>query len=112
MYNRRPIRIDMLNWNDQLFEGLKAVNRNLNAAPLPAKAEKLLRELECCLCSGDGLTEESAFKAVSLLVVDRMLGVTGMRDEMECSHIDGETLRVQMGRNRYGIESLYFTVRP
>lgn len=104
--------MDMQSWNDHLFEGLRTVNHNLHAGALSSKAERLLQELECCLSSGDGLTEGSAFHAVSLLVVDRVLGVTDMRDKMECSHIKGELLRVQMGCNRFGIGSLYFSVRP
>ena len=104
--------MDMQSWNDHLFEGLRTVNRSLNAGALPPKAARLLLELECCLSSGDGLSEGSAFRAVSLLVVDRVLGVTDMRDKMECSHINGEMLRVQMGGNRFGIGSLYFSVHP
>lgn len=103
--------MDMQKWNDNLFEGLRLVNRNLNMEGVPAKAAEMLYDMECCLCSGDGLSRRSAFRASSLSVVDRVLGMIDMRDKMECSYVDGDILRIRMRTNLYGINNLYFSVK-
>lgn len=59
--------------------------------------------MEDCLCSGDGLSPETAFRAKDERVVERVLGVLGVkkvgkdRDEagMVVVHVDRDAMRVK-----------------
>ena len=95
-------------WNDNIFDGIKAVNRNLFKGGLPERAANLLYDMECCLCSGDGLTEGTAFRACDDKVVDRVLGLLGVRDAVRRTSDGDGLIRVDLAENSFGIGSLYF----
>ena len=99
-------------WNENIFNGLKTVNRNLykNRALLTEKATQLLYGMESCLCSGDGLTAETAFRAANERVAERVLGVLGVHEET--SPIDsamGLTV-IPLAGNPFGVRMVYFAL--
>ena len=63
-----------MNWNDHLFDCLSRVNHSLHSfLPVNERAKALLSDMERCLCSGDGLSARSAFRAADPVVADRIL---------------------------------------
>ena len=101
----------MESWNGLIFDNIKIVNRNLNMCNLPEKASRMLYDMEACLCSGDGLTEGSAFRAENRTVADRVLGMTGMPARVGDAKVSGDIVRFRVEPNGYGISDLYFKVR-
>ena len=101
-----------MNWNDTLFDGLRKVNHNLNNGfPLTPRAEQMLTRMESCLCSGDGLTRETALKVTDEDVMDRTLGLLGVRDSVNGVRCENGFSVISLGRNPWGIGELYFVVR-
>ena len=99
------------NWNDNIFNCLRQVNRNLNGIyPQPEKVSALLYGMESCLCSGDGLSKETAFKASNAVVIDRTVSLLGMGKSMRCIDQEGSISVVSFADNPYGIGKLYFRI--
>ena len=97
-------------WNENIFNGLKTVNRNLykNRALLTEKATQLLYGMESCLCSGDGLTAETAFRAANERVAERVLGVLGVHEETgPIGGAMGMTV-IPLAGNPFGVKMVYF----
>ena len=64
--------------------------------------------MERCLCSGDGLTAETAFRAANARVAEHVLGVLGIHEE--AGPIDstmGLTVIPPAG-NPFGVQRVYF----
>ena len=100
-----------MNWNDTLFDGLRKVNRNLNNGfALTPRAEQMLTRMESCLCSGDGLTRETAFRAADEAVMDRTLDILGVRDAVLGIRRDGGVAVVSLRRNPWGVGRLFFVL--
>lgn len=95
-------------WDDNIFDGIKAVNRHLFKDDLTERAASLLYSMECCLCSGDGLSEGTAFRTGDERVVDRVLGLLGVRDAVRRTSSADGLLTVDLAENSFGIDSLYF----
>lgn len=97
-------------WNENIFNGIKTVNRNLNKNRelLTEKASQLLYGMESCLCSGDGLTAETAFRAANERVAERVLGVLGVHEEAD--PMDGAMglTVIPLARNPFGVKRVYF----
>ena len=93
------------------MDGIKAVNRNLHKGGLlPEKAQRLLYSLESCLCSGDGLTPETAFRAADERVADRAVELLGMNGTGGTGRRVGDAAEIPVGENPYGLRSLFFTI--
>ena len=100
-----------MNWNDHLFACLSRVNRSLHSfLPANDRAKALLSDMEGCLCSGDGLTAGSAFRAADAVVMDRILGMLGLREAV-CGlrREDGCSVCTLSG-NPYCVGAVYFTI--
>jgi hypothetical protein len=99
------------NWNKHVMDGIMAVNRNLHKGGfLPEKARQLLYGLESCLCSGDGLSPETAFRARDERVAERAVELLGMNAFSYLSEQDSGTAEVPVGENPYEVHSLFFTI--
>lgn len=99
------------NWNDNIFNCLHLVNSKLHGfCPLPEKASALLSGMESCLCSGDGLSDRTAFKAGCAVVVDRTLNLLGMGGSIRRIEQEDGTTIVSLSENPYGIGKLYFKI--
>ena len=98
-------------WDQHVMEGIKAVNRNLHKGGiLPEKAEHLLYGLESCLCSGDGLSPETAFRAEDGRVADRAVELLGISVSDWTVKRDRKAAVASVGENPFGVRSLYFTI--
>lgn len=108
-----PCAADIAGWDEALFTGLCRVNRSLHApVSMTDGARAFLSDLQACICSGDGLTSRTAFKAGGEKVVDRMLSILGL-EETVSGRRDEEGCRVlSVASNPYGITSLYFLREP
>ena len=97
-------------WNENIFNGLKTVNRNLykNRALLTEKATQLLYGMESCLCSGDGLTAETAFRAANERVAERVLGVLGVHEETSPMDSAMGLTVIPLAGNPFGVKRVYF----
>ena len=101
-----------MNWNDNLLACLCRVNRNLHSfLPVNDRARALLSDMEGCLCSGDGLTARSAFKAADPVVMDRILGMLGLREAVCGLRREDGCSVCTLTSNPYGVDALYFTIR-
>ncbi|MBQ2486549.1 MAG: hypothetical protein II518_05775 [Candidatus Methanomethylophilus sp.] len=99
-----------MNWNDTLFDGLRKVNHNLhNGFALTPRAELLLTRMESCLCSGDGLSPRTAFRAADGTVAERTLELLGVCGSVLGSRQEDGLTVVSLGRNPWGIGRLYFS---
>ena len=101
-----------MNWKDHLFDCLSRVNHSLHSfLPVNECAKALLSDMERCLCSGDGLSARSAFRAADPVVADRILGMLGVRESVSgLRREDGCTLYT-LSENPYGVGNVYFTLR-
>ena len=100
-----------MNWNDTLFDGLRKVNRNLNNGfPLTPRAELMLTRIESTLCSGDGLSPETAFRAADERVAGRTVELLGMSAAAGTARREGAVAEIPVGENPYGVRSLFFTI--
>ena len=99
-------------WNENIFNGLKTVNRNLykNRALLTEKATQLLYGMESCLCSGDGLTAETAFRAANERVAERVLGVLGVHEEADPMDSAMGLTVIPLAGNPFGVKMVYFAL--
>ena len=97
-------------WNENIFNGIKTVNRNLNKNRelLTEKASQLLYGMESCLCSGDGLTAETAFRAANERVAERVLGVLGVHEEADSMDGAMGLTVIPLARNPFGVKRVYF----
>ena len=99
-------------WNENIFNGLKTVNRNLykNRALLTEKATQLLYGMESCLCSGDGLSSETAFRAADGRVIERVLGVLGVvkADDRRCA--SAGVRGIPLAWNPFGVRRVFFAL--
>ena len=97
-------------WNENIFNGIKTVNRNLNKnrEQLTEKASALLYSMESCLCSGDGLSTETAFKAADGRVAERVLGVLGVHEEAGAMDVNEGLTAIPLAGNPFGIQRVYF----
>lgn len=99
-------------WTVNIYNGLMTVNKSLyqTGDTLPAKASELLYSMESCLCSGDGLSTETAFRAADSRVIERVLGVLGVvkADERRCTS-DG-VRGIPLARNPFGVRRVFFAV--
>ena len=98
-------------WNEHVMDGIKAVNRNLHKGGfLPEKAQLLLYGMESCLCSGDGLSPETAFRAADERVAGRTVELLGMSAAAGTARREGAVAEIPVGENPYGVRSLFFTI--
>lgn len=99
------------NWNDNVFNCLRQVNHSLHGEfPLPKRASTLLYGMESALCSGDGLTDGTAFRAGSMTVVDRVVSLLGLGDSVRSVSRDGDVALVSLEDNPFGVNRLYFRI--
>ena len=100
-----------MNWNDHLFACLSRVNRSLHSfLPVNERAKALLSDMEGCLCSGDGLTACSAFRAEDVVVMDRILAMLGLREAVSGLRREQGCSVCTLSDNPFGVRSLYFTI--
>ena len=101
-----------MNWNDHLFDCLSRVNRSLHSfLPVNERAKALLSDMEGCLCSGDGLSARSAFRAADPVVADRVLGMLGVRESVSGQRREDGCTLYTLSENPFGVGSVYFTLR-
>ena len=86
-------------WNKHVIDGILTVNRNLHKGGLlPEKAQRLLYGLEDCLCSGDGLSPQTAFRAQDERVAEKAMELLGMDKHGQLERKDGTTAQVSVAR--------------
>ena len=98
-------------WNKLIFDNLCIVNRCLYKGAPPSHAGELLFSIQCGLCSGDGLSEKSPFKAESQLVADRLLNLLNLKAFIKSTDLQGGMLSVQLVTNPYGIDTVYILIQ-
>ena len=97
-------------WNENILNGIQTVNRNLykSCGLLPEKAAQLLYGMESCLCSGDGLTAETAFRAANERVAERVLGVLGVHKETGPMDSAMGLTVIPLAGNPFGVQRVDF----
>ena len=93
------------------FDNICIVNRCLYKGAPPSHAGELLFSIQCGLCSGDGLSENSPFKAESQLVADRLLNLLNLKAFIKSTDLQGNMLSVQLDTNPYGIDTVYILIQ-
>lgn len=97
-------------WDDNILDCIKAVNRNLHhGGALPMKASEMLYDMECCLCSGDGLYPSSAFRVSSQTVMSKVISILGLNGDT--AHDVRGYERIDLERNIYSLERLWFKIK-
>ena len=97
-------------WNKHVMDGILTVNRNLHkGGMLPEKAQQMLYGLEDCLCSGDGLSPQTAFRAQDERVAEKAMELLGM-DRQGQPERKGSISQVPVDENPYGVHALYFSI--
>lgn len=97
-------------WNEHVMDGIVAVNRNLHkGGMLPEKAQRMLYELEDCLCSGDGLSPQTAFRAQDERMAAKAMELLGMGSHGRLEKKDGVTAQVPVDDNPFGVHTLFFS---
>ena len=98
-------------WDKHVMDGLLAVNKDLHKGGLlTEKAQRMLYGLEDCLCSGDGLTPQTAFRAQDERVAAKAMELLGMDGREPLERMDGTTAQVAVNDNPYGVHALYFSI--
>ena len=98
-------------WDKHVMDGIVAVNRNLHKGGLlPEKAQWMLYGLEDCLCSGDGLSPQTAFRAQDERVAAKAMELLGMDSRGPLKRVGGSTTQVPVDDNPYGVQALYFSL--
>ena len=97
-------------WNETIFAGIRKVNQCLYSGQLPEKAEAMLYMMEDCLCSGDGLSPETAFRAKDERVVEKVLGMLGVKKVGGVRDDAGVTV-VRVEGNVMGVNEIFFSFR-
>lgn len=93
------------------MDGLLVVNKDLhNGGMLPEKAQRMLYGLEDCLCSGDGLSPQTAFRAQDERVAEKAMELLGMDSHRPLERKDGSTAQVSLDENPYGVQALFFSI--
>ena len=96
--------------NKHVMDGIVAVNRNLHkGGMLPEKAQQMLYGLEDCLCSGDGLSPQTAFRAQDERVAEKAMELLGMDGRGEPER-KGTISQVPVDDNPYGVHALFFSI--
>ena len=98
----------MTPWETLIFDKICKVNHNLEVSGLPEKAREALYGLESSLCSGDGLTPGSAFKAKDEDGINRMVSLLGLNRDLDEKPSYAGVQVVSVGENMFGIDKLYF----
>ena len=98
-------------WNEHVMDGIVAVNRNLHkGGMLPEKAQRMLYGLEGCLCSGDGLSPQTAFRTQNERMAVKAIELLGLDSHGPLERIGGTTAQVPVDENPYGVQALYFSL--
>ena len=84
--------MDLEKWNKLIFDNICIVNRCLYKGVPPSHAGELLFSIQCGLCSGDSLSENSPFKAESQLVADRLLNLLNLKAFIKSTDLQGNML--------------------
>ena len=103
--------MDLEKWNKHIFDNICIVNRCLYKGAPPSHAGELLFSIQCGLCSGDGHSEKSPFKAESQLVADRLLNLLNLKAFIKTTDLQGGMLSVQLATNPYGINTIYILIQ-
>ena len=97
-------------WDKHVMDGIVAVNRNLHkGGMLPEKAQRMLYGLEDCLCSGDGLSPQTAFRAQDERGAEKAMELLGM-DRQGQPERKGAISQVPVDENPYGVQALLFSI--
>lgn len=97
-------------WDKHVMDGIVAVNRNLHkGGMLPEKAQRILYGLEDCLCSGDGLSPQTAFRAQDERVAAKAMELLGV-DSHGLPERKGAISQVPVDENPYGVHTLFFSI--
>lgn len=98
-------------WDKHVMDGILTVNRSLHKGGLlPEKAQQMLYGLEDCLCSGDGLSPQTAFRAKDERVIEKVLELLRMGIHEQLERSDGGCAKVSVGENPFGVRALYFSI--
>ena len=71
----------------------------------------MLYMMEDCLCSGDGLSPETAFRAKDERVVEKVLGILGVKGKIGRGGGDKGMGVVQVDGDTAGVEELFFSFK-
>ena len=83
-------------WDACVFRALARVNGCLHRADMPQAASRLLEDIQACICSGDGRTMESAFKAPSRRVMEKVLSLLDVEGSVAEEEPQGNYTRVTL----------------
>lgn len=98
-------------WDKHVMDSIVAVNRNLHKGGLlPEKAQRMLYGLEGCLCSGNGLSPQTAFRAQDERMAAKAMELLGMDRRGPLKSNDGIIAQVPVDDNPYGVQALYFSL--
>ena len=97
-------------WDKHVMDGIVAVNRNLHkGGMLPEKAQRMLYGLEDCLCSGDGLSPQTAFRAQDERVAAKAMELLGIVIFLFLRPLE-KYFEVPVDDNPYGVHALFFSI--
>ncbi len=93
------------------MDSVVTVNRNLHKGGLlPEKAMRMLYGLEECLCSGDGLSPQTAFRAQDERMATKAMELLGMDSHGRLERKDGNMAQVSVDENPFGVQVLFFSI--
>ena len=95
-------------WDACVFDALARVNGCLHRTGMPEAASRLLENLQDCICSGDGRTPETAFKAASPMVMDRVLFLLVGDGAVSGEESVGDRIRVILGGDGFPVRDIWF----
>lgn len=95
-------------WDASIFDALARVNGCLHRTGMPEAASRLLEEMQECICSGDGRTPVTAFKAASPKVMDRVLSLLVGEGTVSGEEFVGGSIRVILGGDGFPVRDIWF----
>ena len=101
-------KADMYDWNTTILNKLINVNHLLQEKDMPETAKNRLEDIQNCLCSGDGLCADSAFRAATQWLRDKIISLMGLEKSVTGPDEMGAVQLVPLRANPYGIREIYF----
>ncbi len=101
-------RNDRSSWDGEVLDGILRVNRALHQRGVPRAAAELLYGMQCCLCSGDGLSPATAFRSGGPGVTRRVLSLLGMDSHVDRLCRAGGLVEVTLWPNPHSVRNLWF----
>ena len=98
----------MNNWDKTIFNNLSTVNHLLQNEDMPREAIARLNDIQDCLCSGNGQCSETAFRAASEWLRNKIVSLLGLEKYIVGYEESGAIQLVSLQTNPYGLRGIYF----